>query len=71
MIDSSRKFHRDVSVGLAGACFAVDEALPIVAPFNSVEEDLHGGIPASEYGGNFLDWRHPDHVFDEDLNRWV
>jgi hypothetical protein len=67
VIDSSRKFHRDVSVSLAGACFAVGEVLPI----DTVEEDLHGGIPASEYGGNFLEWRHPDHVFDEDLNRWM
>ena len=67
VIDSSRKFHRDVSVSLAGACFAAGEAVPI----DTVEENLHGGIPASEYGGNFLEWRHPEHVFDEDLNRWM
>jgi hypothetical protein len=54
VVDSSRKFHRDVSLGLAGACFAAEEVLAFVPDLDATDE-LHGHIPVTEIGGNFLD----------------
>jgi len=54
VVDSSRKFHRDVSLTLAGACFAVEEVLASIPNLDSSQEGL-GHIPVKEIGGNFLE----------------
>jgi terminase large subunit-like protein len=55
VVDNSRKFHRDVSLTLAGACSAAEEASALVlAP--DASDELSGGIPVEEISGNFLDW---------------
>ena len=53
VLDSSRKFHRDVSLTLAGACFAV-EALASIPDLDASPEPL-GGLPVREIGSNFLE----------------
>jgi hypothetical protein len=55
VVDSSHKFHRDVSLTLAGVCFAAEEASELILAPDATDE-LVGGIPAEEIGGNFLDW---------------
>ena len=59
VVDSSRKFHRDLSLTLAGACCAAEEALALIpAPDASdvdLSDEINRGIPIEEYGGNFLD----------------
>jgi hypothetical protein len=55
VVDNSRKFHRDVSLTLAGACSAAEEASALVlAP--DASDEIGGGIPIEEIGGNFLEW---------------
>ena len=55
VVDSSRKFHRDVSLTLAGACFAAEEATALL-PATDIADEIGGGIPPEEIGGNFLRW---------------
>jgi hypothetical protein len=54
VVDSSRKFHRDVSLTLAGACFAVEEVLASIPDLDSSPEG-YGDLPVKEIGGNFLE----------------
>jgi hypothetical protein len=54
VLDSSRKVHRDVSLTLAGACFAVEEVLASIPNLDPGPE-WHGDLPVREIGGNFLD----------------
>lgn len=55
VVDSSRKFHRDVSLTLAGACFAVEEVLASIADLDASPEPL-GGLPVREIGdANFIE----------------
>src|SRR6266446_4567367 len=54
VLDSSRKFHRDVSLTVAGACFAVEEVLASIPDLDASPERL-GGLPVREIGSNFLE----------------
>ncbi len=54
VVDSSRKFHRDVSLTLAGACFAVEEVLASIPNLDSSQEG-YGDLPVKEISGNFLE----------------
>jgi hypothetical protein len=55
VLDSSRKFHRDVSLTLAGACFAVEEVLASIPDLDPSPEPL-GGLPVREIGStNFIE----------------
>jgi len=54
VLDSSRKFHRDVSLTLAGACFAVEEVLASFPDLDSSQE-RPGDLPVREIGGNFIE----------------
>jgi len=55
VLDRSRKFHRDVSLTLAGACFAVEEVLASIPDLDASPEPL-GGLPVREIGSsNFLE----------------
>jgi terminase large subunit-like protein len=49
VLDSSRKFHRDVSLTLAGACFAVEEVLASMPELDVSPQPL-GGLPVREIG---------------------
>jgi len=54
VLDSSRKVHRDVSLTLAGACFAVEEVLASI-PNLDFSPGRPGDLPVREIGRNFLD----------------
>jgi len=55
VLDSSRQFHRDVSLTLAGACFAVEEVLASIPDLAASPEPL-GGLPVREIGdSNFIE----------------
>jgi hypothetical protein len=54
VLDRSRRFHRDVSLTLAGACFAVEEVLASIPDLDASLEPL-GTLPLVEIGENFLD----------------
>jgi hypothetical protein len=47
VLDSSRKVPRDVSLTLAGACFAVEEVLASIPDLNASPEPI-GGLPVRE-----------------------
>ena len=55
VLDSSRQFHRDVSLTLAGACFAVEEVLASIPELDVSPQPL-GGLPVREIGdSNFIE----------------
>ena len=55
VLDSSRKFHRDVSLTLAGACFAAEQVLASIPDLDASPEPL-GGLPVREIGStNFIE----------------
>jgi hypothetical protein len=66
VVDSSRKFHRDVSLALAGAVFAAGEAPP-----DAVEEEDIDTILANEVGGNFLDELDDARDYEERRRRFL
>jgi hypothetical protein len=61
VLDSSRRWHRDVSVTLAGACLAAEEVLATIPC--DVNLDSAAGIPVKEIGENFLN----NELFDSPL----
>lgn len=72
VVDSSRKLHRDVSVALAGACYAAGEATVCRSPLCD-DTDCTGESPylvMGSVGSKAWEWRHsPDVIAEFEASR--